>query len=31
MGTTPVPIETHAKLASMRQIHGAIEHIYRGD
>lgn len=31
MGTTPVAIETHARLASMRQIHGAIEHIYRGD
>jgi hypothetical protein len=31
MGTTPVPIDTYTKLASMRQIHGAIEHIYRGD
>jgi hypothetical protein len=30
-GTTPVPIETYIRLASMRQIHGAIEHVYRGD
>lgn len=29
--TTPVPIDTHIRLASMRQIHGAIEHVYRGD
>ena len=29
--TTPVPIDTHIRLASMRQIHGAIEHVHRGD
>src|SRR5262245_54007824 len=27
----PVPIETHIRLASMRQIHGAIERLERGD
>jgi hypothetical protein len=31
MATTPVPIDTHIRLASMRQIHSAIEHLYRGD
>jgi hypothetical protein len=30
-GTTPVAIDTYTRLASMRQIHCAIEHIYRGD
>jgi hypothetical protein len=29
--TTPVTIETHVRLASMRQIHCAIEHLHRGD
>ena len=28
---TPVPIDTHIRLASMRQIHCAIEHLHRGD
>jgi tRNA threonylcarbamoyladenosine modification (KEOPS) complex Cgi121 subunit len=28
---TPVKIETHSRLASMRQIHCAIEHLHRGD
>ena len=27
----PVPIDTHVRLASMRQIHCAIEHLHRGD
>jgi hypothetical protein len=27
----PVPIDTHIRLASMRQIHCAIEHLHRGD
>lgn len=27
----PVPIDTHIRLASMRQIHCAIEHLERGD
>jgi hypothetical protein len=31
MSTTPVPIDTYIRLASMRQIHGAIEHVHRGD
>jgi hypothetical protein len=31
LSTTPVPIDTHIRLASMRQIHSAIEHLYRGD
>jgi hypothetical protein len=31
MVTTPVPIDTHTQLASMRQIHSAIEHLQRGD
>jgi hypothetical protein len=31
MSTTPVAINTYIRLASMRQIHGAIEHLYRGD
>jgi tRNA threonylcarbamoyladenosine modification (KEOPS) complex Cgi121 subunit len=31
IGTTPVRIETTMRLASMRQIHGAVDHIYRGD
>jgi hypothetical protein len=29
--TTPVPIDTHIKLASMRQIHCAMEHLHGGD
>lgn len=29
--TTPVAIDTNLRLASMRQIHCAIEHAYRGD
>jgi hypothetical protein len=29
--TTPVPIDTNIRHASMRQIHCAIEHVYRGD
>src|SRR4051812_891867 len=28
---TPVSIDTHIRLASMRQIHAAIEHLHRGD
>ncbi len=28
---TPVKIDTHIRLASMRQIHCAIEHLHRGD
>jgi hypothetical protein len=31
MCTAPVSIDTHMQLASMRQIHGAIEHVYRGE
>ncbi|WP_441232569.1 hypothetical protein [Bradyrhizobium sp. 1200_D9_N1_1] len=27
----PVPIDTHMRLASMRQIHCAIDHLHRGD
>jgi tRNA threonylcarbamoyladenosine modification (KEOPS) complex Cgi121 subunit len=28
---SPVAIDTQIRLASMRQIHGAIEHLERGD
>lgn len=28
---TPVPIDTNIRLASMRQIHCAIDHLHRGD
>lgn len=28
---TPVPVDTNVRLASMRQIHCAIDHLHRGD
>lgn len=31
MATTPVPIDTHIRLASMRQINRAIDHCYNGE
>jgi len=31
VATTPVPIDTHIRLASMRQINRAIDHCYNGE